>query len=358
MTSVLIDLGIGWSRADPGMLALLATIGLLLLCTIGFVATAGVLRYRNRRKAMYWRQLERRWELLLMEVLSGAAPPEAIWRCVDQRDRLFFVDYLTRFARRLRGSSREVLAELARPYLGTIVQRMQGGDAERRARAVETVARLAFDEHAEAVMRALDDPSPLVTMVAARNIARSQNPRHMVALLRHLPRLQTWSPRQLSAILVSMGSAVVPHLREMLADRAVPTDTRAVIADALLRLRDIESADIAAEMIRTESDRELVAASLRLLGVLGRPVHVSAIRELCASPDPVLRAQAMNAMASAGADADLACLRTGLEDESSWVAIQAARALREVGSADALIHLIDSRHPRADLARQVLVEQS
>lgn len=356
MAGLLDDVRRGLAAAPPGFHLLLGAILVVLALSVLFALTAALLRYRNGRMATRWRALEGRWESLLMEVLAGDAPRRALWERVRPGEEMYFVDYLLRFARRLRGAARVQLSELAAPYLPAVVERARRGDPERRARAVETLALLGYYNHAQLIVEALRDPSPLVAMVAARGIARQQDPRHIRSVVAGLGRLTNWSPRHLSYTLASIGTLAVPALRAALVDPARPPATRAIVADALGRLQDPRAADLAAELLPHTAERELSAALLRLLEAAGAPRHGHAAYALLNSPDPVIRAQAVSALATISGTTDPECFRPGLEDASTWVAIHAARALRDLGHRGLLRDMIGASHPRAALARQVLTE--
>jgi HEAT repeat protein len=343
--------------ADGGRLWLGAAIGVLILCALLFAVTASVLRYRNRRKEVHWTAREAKWTAPLMAVLTGEAPPTALWSRIEPGEELYFLDFLLRYARRLRGQSRETLSELAQPYLARVAGRMQRGDADRRARAVETVAQLGFDAHLDGIAASLAAPSPMDSMVAARGFARRRRADHVPLLLAHLSRLQSWSPGQLAALLASMGADAVAPLRAALADAGQPPTLRAIAADALRELRDSEAATVAAHVLEGARDHALIIAALRLIGALSRQEHAAAVHPFCDADEVEVRAAAMDALAATGTAADRALLRRGLDDHSGWVAIHAARGLVEAGDAESLRALIDSDHPRSALARQVLVER-
>ena len=347
-----------FASADPGAWALAAAILVLLGSIVGFAAVAGFLRYRNRRKEREWSGRERRWERAVLEALSGAAPPESVWAQVQPGEGLYLVDYLLRFARRTRGGTRDRLAEVAAPYLPPVVERLSGGDAERRARAVETVALLGFERYADRVLAALGDPSPLVSMIAARSIARHQRADDVEALLSHASRLSDWSPRQVTAVLASMGSASMPALRRAMIDPDLPAGLRAAAADALRQLHDPAALDAATIVLASCGEREVVAATLRLVAELGQPEHASHVRPLCGHPDPVIRAAALQALTRTGTADDHDLLRLGVQDESGWVAIQAARGLNSTGGRESLRDLARADEPRSSLARQVLMERA
>ena len=346
-----------YTGADLGSFALATGIVLLLGCAILFAVIAAVLRYRNRRKEKEWLEREARWELPLLEVLAGSESPRVLWDLVGRDEQLYFVDYLLRFARRTRGHTRDILAGLAHPYLGQVAGRIATGDTERRARAVDTVALLGFAEYGKLIVAALDDPSPFVSMIAARCIARQQSPEHARLLVGHLSRLADWSPRQLTAMLASLGHEAAPCLRAAFADPANAPGLRAVAADALRRLHDPEALAVAGAVLETAaSDRDLVAAALRLVAELGGPEQAALVRPFCTHTDAVIRATAIQALPTTGALEDADSLRHALADESGWVAIQAARALMGSGDLRSLRALARAGEPRSALARQVLME--
>ena len=106
----------------------------------------------------------------------------------------------------------------------------------------------------------------------------------------------------------------------------------------------------------TATDRELLTACLRLLGRVGRAEHRATVRQLIESPDFVVRAAAASALGTIGTPDDMTRLQALCEDESRWVAIHAARALRDAGQLDALQQLASTGRNRATLALQVLSE--
>ena len=300
--------------------------GLCVLSAAFGVATL-VFRFANARKARRRGALERRWETALLDVLAGDAPADTLRVLVGPRDRSFYVAVRLRLLRRLRGSERDAVIALVQPYLDAIAWQLGSRSAEVRARAVQTLSLVGADTYRAEVRRALDDPSPLVAMVAARALARGRDPEHAAAILQHLERFDEWSPRFLAAMLASMGPDAAAPLCDTLADPSRPAAVRAVAADALGALHDLPAADVAAAVLGTTADREIVAACLRLLAALGRPAHLPRIRPLLASDDAVVRAVATRALASLGSVAEREQLRAALEDPSPWVALEAAEGL-------------------------------
>ena len=157
-------------------------------------------------------------------------------------------------------------------------------------------------------------------------------------------------------MLAAVGPGVTPALRETFSDLDKPPRVRAVAAEALQELSDFAAADFAALVLETETDRDLIAASLRLLGRVGRPEHLASIRALCTSSDFVIRAHAVSALGRIGEEEDIQPLRQAFEDPSQWVAIHTAWGLKEAGCVKVLREIAESEHPRADLAREILTE--
>ena len=227
-----------WHTGDWRLLILLGLVAVVWLVAMSFGASAFLLRIHNLRKARFWQALEARWEAALAPVLAGTAEPETLSQLVHAGEELYYVDFLYKNARGARREQRARLGRLAAPYLSRIVERITNGDAERRGRAVQTVAVLAFEEHVRPIQRALDDPSPLVAMTAARSLAREDGARFGGEVMARLPRFQEWSPKFLTSMLASMGPGGAPVLRAGLGDRKLPPVVRAVCADALGQLRD------------------------------------------------------------------------------------------------------------------------
>jgi hypothetical protein len=73
---------------------------------------------------------------------------------------------------------------------------------------------LGLPRYASTVVAALDDPSPLVAMVAARSLAQEESTEYAHAVLKRLHRFGGWNRRFLASMLASMGPRVADTLRE------------------------------------------------------------------------------------------------------------------------------------------------
>ncbi|MGE3616989.1 MAG: HEAT repeat domain-containing protein [Gemmatimonadales bacterium] len=338
---------------SPGLTLII--LGNALFITGAFFLAVGalLLRIRNDRKAGHWAELERRWEATSVEVVTDIAPPEDVWQVVDPADRLRFLNFLLRFARRLTGAERRRVDDLAAPYLELVLPQLSSRSAERRARAVQTLATLGSRRYARQVLAALDDPAPLVAMVAARSLARHESPDFAGPILRRLPRFGHWRPSFLASMLASIGPSVAPALRNALGNRRFEPLVRSVAAEALRELNDYQAADVAGQVLDETTDKDLIISTLGLLAHVGRADQADKIRRHLAAEEPIVRSRAISALGRVGSRSEMPAVVAALDDPSPWVALRAAEALLEAHDP-ALARIAASDHPRADLARQLL----
>lgn len=348
----------GLPVVDRGFLLLAAAVALLSAVSFAFAVIALILRFRNDRSAERLTRLAERWEPAMLEVLAGTSTPEALMERVDERDTGDFLDFLSGYARRLRGQERRMVRELAQPYLPELVGELGAGSAERRGIAVKALATMGMPEYADTVARALDDPSPVVAMLAARGLFRPGQEEHFAHVLRRLNRFSVWSRSYLASMLAGGGPATAPMLREILEDEEADSVIRAVATDALRSLNDLGAVDIAARLVRDQDDedRELVAGCLRLLHHLGHREHLELVMPFVTASDPVVRAAAVAAVGALGGKDDVPILQSLLDDEAYWVSLQAARGLMAMGEVALLQRLAAGVGPWSVLARQVLAE--
>lgn len=353
------DVAVFLAEADlrqRALVILIATVAALVLLSAAFASFAVFVRVRSEARERRWRRLSAQWEPLVLAALIEPESSDEVHRAVAPGDRMRFVRFILEYHRRMSGQEVDTLKALALPYLGLAARRTNSARPEVRARAVQTLGALGLPEFSAHVTAGLDDPSPLVAMVAARSLCTRRNPEYGAAVLRRVDRFQAWSRGFLASMLAGIGSEVAPHLRRVLGDPAQSASSRAVSAEALRRLADLESGDIAAGVADEEGDPELLASVLRLLSVVGTPAHLGVVRLRAGSADPHVRAAAISALGSLGSDADHPKLLQGMADPSPWVAMSAARSLVAAGGAVVLADLRDSDHPRATLAAQVLLE--
>jgi HEAT repeat protein len=341
--------------ARVGLLGTLLTIiGVLFIITLVIAAYAVTLRAlngaRERRRARY----AEKWKDRLLLALADDEEAAALQRSVTESERLPFIGLTVQYARRMRGDQRETLGRLVRPFLGLVAERARSRSVEVRARAIQTLGILGLPEHGQLLMEALDDPSTLVAMVAARALAHRESPEYAQAVLARLHRFTGWDQRFLASMLASMGPGVAPALRDGLADMRADPRSRAVLADALQIQGDLAAGDVAADTLQTATDRDLLAAVLRLLRDVGRPEHAEAVRAHARSDDPVVRAHALHALGAVGGERDIPQLVDSMRDPSPWAALNAAKGVLAAGGTGVLTEMVGSGDQVGVLARQVL----
>ncbi|HSJ12920.1 MAG TPA: HEAT repeat domain-containing protein [Longimicrobiales bacterium] len=339
------------------LLALLSiTILVLFAAALLLAGLVFVLHFRNERRDALRARLDREWEPALLEVLSGARSSDAFPIPVAHAQQLHLVNFLGRYARRLRGAERRTVMALAEPLLPRVAARLNDRSAEVRARAVQTLASLGLPGYAPQVIGALDDPSYLVAMRAAHGLARREHPEFAVEVLARLERFQLWNPRFVAAMLAGMGPAAAPGLRASLADPAEAPRARAVAAGALTTLRHLEAGPHAADALAQTQDPDLQQAALQLLGTVGRAAHVPVVSGFATHPVPFVRAAALEALVRIGGPAELAQVEAALEDESPWVALTAGQALAGARRLDLLDRAATGVGQASVVAQEVLSE--
>jgi HEAT repeat protein len=330
--------------------------GLLMLTSIAFAFLALGLRLRHDIRGRRSERMTKSWEPAMLEILGGAAPPQALFERVREGQGAHFLAFLMTYVRRLKGEELTLVRSMADPYLPDLVPMVREGSAEARGQAVMLLARLGMPKYADVVAGALRDPSPVVAMVAARSLFLPEQERHFAEVLAHLPRFARWSRSFLAGMLAGGGQAAAGRLRAILDDREQSPEVRAVAADALRAMNDLDSVDVATHLLEVETEREVIASCLRILKHLGHAEHAPVARRLAASPDPVVRAVAVSALGALGSHQDTALLTEKLDDPSFWVSLEAARGLLALGEVGTLRRLAASEGPWSTLSRQVLGE--
>jgi len=340
--------------------AVLAVVNRWLLALVVLCAALGltvlVLRARNNRVARRWSRFERDWQEQVLEALESPAAAAELQRSIRPGEAQWFAEYLSRFARRLKGVERERLSELAAPAIPAVLARLGARSEAVRARAAETLGWLAPRAARSALVAALDDPSLLVAANAVRALTRDPDPELARQVGARLHRFERWRPAFIASMVAAMGPGAAPVLRGILADPRKRTEVRVIVAEALARLNDPEAADLAAAILAGEPEPPLAAASLLVLATIGRPEHRAAVRRRLDSPNDAVRINAARALGALAGQEDVALLARALEDPSPWVAEHAARGLAR-GSGRALLTEIAATNPGLALvSREALAE--
>jgi HEAT repeat protein len=344
-----------FSSTDRVLLGLIVSILLLLGLTMLFLILALFYRYQNHRKALRWNRLEEQWSDVIFEILSGTVQPDELMGQVAKQDQLFLLDYLSRYAKWLRGYERNLLFEMAHPFLPLLEDRIRKGDPEQRARAVRTLAILTDNRTNAVYLHALRDPSPLVSMMAARILLKNPTPESTREILSRIDQMD-WNVSYLSNMLVQGGAVIIPTLREELADTTLSTRKRTIVCEALRGLNDSGALPLAYAILEEKEEPELFSAVLRLIADLGYETHLPAVLRCCESPNEVIRINAYKALSQLCDPSHHAILSQGIDDNSPWVAFHAVRGLKAMDQNQELAGLVLAGHPRSELIEQVLKE--
>lgn len=318
---------------------LLAIVGLALL-NLAFAVLVVFLRVINRRRAARFDSLARAWQPKLIRMISDDSDPRDLSEEVAPAEQLEVVEITWDLARRLRGKDRVRIQQFAAPLLHVMDRKLGSRRQETRARAVQVVSCLGGGAYEQTIVGFLDDPSTLVSLVAARALAQPNRVQWISSILERLHRYDQWSQALLSSMLANVGSEATPPMRRYLGDDRNKPHARAAVARALELLRDIEAGDVAAQQLAT-ADGEVVAACLRLLSVVGRGIHAVGVRPLLNDDRFFIRAAAITTLGKIGVREDADSIVQMVDGDSAWVAIRSAQALSDLHAVDELAALVE-----------------
>ena len=339
------------------IIILIVFISFLFIVSVIFALITLVLRLKNYLKGRKWSNLEDRWHNDLLAVLSETEEPRVLLDKVKNEHKLYFLDYLFRFALRIKGQELDTLTEIAKPFEDTLLKRLSEGDTTQKVRAVITLDKLQLPVDKADFIQLLDDPSPLVSLYAARAMIKqkySDQKEVLEKIVATLPRYQDWSYRLLSNILAQAGSQRAGFLRKKLLDKSLDKKTRVIIGESLILLNNIKAANTAARVLQDYPDDDLAKTCLGIIANTGSPQHRPIVRTYLESSNPEIRGKAIQTLGTIGTQEDIPALKQAFNDQSNWIAYQAARALRQIKAEDVLQKISDQEGDKTQIALQVL----
>ncbi len=339
------------------MLVVVWSLAALVAVNLALAGGVVFLRVRNDFRARRWHRIEGRWYPALLDLLAGDTTAATLLPYVQQSEVVPVLEICGRMVRRVSGDDRKIIRDFARPLLGGLGPMLGARQPEKRANAIQLLTSLGTDdEFRSEVVAALVDPSPLVSMVAARVVASRRRIDLASEVLGQLDRFEMWSEAFLASMLASMGSEIAPELRDSFSSSDCSSTVRSVTARALAEFRDLPASDIAAGFIQEDGqdDRVLMIASLRVIEAVGQTKHLEVVRPLLGHEDSVIRALAATILGKIGVAADGVALAAAVSDESPWVAIHAATALRLLGQIDTLRELSRTGDAGSEAALEAL----
>lgn len=335
------------------MNVLLIVIVALAVLNAVFVGLVILLRVVNGRRDKLLEARRSTWYPRLITLISDGSNLEDLRRQIDPGERRDVIVIAWNLSRRLRGVDRDRLRGFAAPLLDEITPDLEARSAETRARYLQMVSCLGGDEYEPAIAASLDDPSQLVSLVAARALCQPNGAEWIAEVLVRLHRYASWSHALTSSMLANVGMDAAPQMRAFAADERHPARDRAAVIRALELLRDAEAADIAAAQL-TDDDPDLIAACLRLLAVVGRSEHAVAVRPFLADERFFVRAAAITVLGKLGGASDAGMIAALDHGGSPWVAIRSAYALADLHATDELASMVAEGGLAADAAIETL----
>ncbi|MGB3544313.1 HEAT repeat domain-containing protein [Rubrivirga sp.] len=336
------------------VVALFATGGLTVFLIGATVWTHAAASRNEKRRDRRWNA----WKPVLLDALVGSRDPSSVALLVGRNAHGDYFRLLIAYALRLGGRSHDVLAEAAAPHLDTAKEMLHHRRSDRRALATHLFGLLGSRIDLKPLRLRLKDESPAVAMIAARGLARSQDPDFVRPVLDTLDRFEAWGVNAVASMLALFGFDAAPHLMLGVADPARPESTRCACVESLRLLGYPPASDLAVSILEDgETPLEVQAALLRLLRDIGGPGHAPTVRELTEHPSDVIRIHAVSALAAISLQpADAARVENALSDTSPWVALRAAQGLIDSGRVASLRTVASEDSVRAAVARQALAE--
>jgi len=331
----------------------------LVLVALGFGAYSLLLRRANNKTKSRLDFLDEKWEQLILEVLAGDRPYLYLLEQIKNKDRVYFLNFLLKYAKLIRGEELAILSNLAAPYLPELLPHLKSRDIEIRAGAIHTLATLGYEQYREQLYDALNDHSTYVSIFAVQAIVQNKSIEYFPRVLDAMNRYEFWSIKYLSSLLSRAGVEACPLMRNALNDPNNSDRIRIISAESLLLLNDYQAVESAIHVIHSTSNPELTAAGIRLLAKIGGTQQIKEVLPYIKSQHNSIRIAAVYALAALGRrDEIVPYLVDALNDPSVWVALQSAHGLVRCGAREVLSELGYSYHSRGTLIHQILNEVS
>jgi len=335
------------------MSGLVLAIAGLAFINLTFAAVVVLLRIRNVRRVARIAERRRRWYPRVIGLISDDSDTQGLSELVAPSEQEDVVEICWDVARRLRGSDRSRIQRFAAPLLDVTTPDLEARRPETRARALQIVSCLGGRVYEPAIVGFLDDPSPLVSVVAARALCQPNRAEWIREVLDRLVRYEAWSPALTASMLATVGTGAAPDMRQYLGDRRRPAFARAAVARSLTLLKDVESAEVAAAQM-TSGDPELITACLHLLAAIGSEAQADAVRPLIDDDRFFVRAAAISVLGKLGAPEDAQTIVAAIEPDSPWIAIRASHALADLHASNELAALVEAGGLPAEAAIETL----
>ncbi len=315
----------------------LAGIIAVVLFALVLVVQTMLLRLRHGRRAEHYAALEAVWKPAILATITGRSPGSLGMKDAETLNR--FLIFLRQYQQRVRGAARQRLARLGSQFVGRLLPLLEHERPDYRAQAVRFIGEYGGVEAEPAIARCLNDPVPVVSIMAMQALAPSVESRHVQLVLDQLDRFENWSTSYLVSICTEIHPRNTPRMRALMADLGRTPHARIVAAETLREMNDTRSVAVAIRLLesgRADIDSELAASLLRLVAKFGTAQSRGVILDYLGHESPFVRIHAIGVLASLGNVDDLTSLVLALDDPSPWVVMRAARGLVQMGRKDLL----------------------
>ncbi len=312
-------------------------------------------RWQERRRA----RVTARWRSLIASaVTGGGTSPIAPLPNLPRREAREFLRLWNYTRNMIEGEAADRLIALAQ-RLGLPAFVREHADRAQlglRLASIQALGHLRDTESFARILAATDDPSPLVSIIAAEALIEIDATRAVEALIPKIAARRDWPRTHVFRMLQKAGSAIVSeplfrHIRT-----ASDADAAYLLRFAELAEFDVRDA-IAADVLRSRTELELIAAALKVSSGYS---EVPSIDTFLTHPAWYVRMQAARLIGRMAHTQDADRLEQLLSDPEWWVRYRAARALvRLPGLGRAAIDRIRARqHDRyaGDILDQAIAE--
>lgn len=309
-----------------------ALTGTVVLLSVGLVLFHALSTRRERRTQ------ERRLCLResLVAYLEGKADEEGL-KAELLHDRDLLVSAIEQLAEEVDSAQRAKLEGLFQLFgMGRLLEmeleNLSHGSWPKRMRAATRLAYMGSrEEVVPHLLAALEDDMLDVRLAAAHSLAKLEALDAVVPILRHLILPAQWPIQRVTEILYDMGDAVAPRLLDYLDDPDAQ-DAGKAAAIRTLGMRRATGAVAAVVRHLSNPDIEVRVQSAKALGEIGDAQAAPALQQAMHDPAWEVRAVAANALGQLRDEAALAVLATSLADSAWWVRFNAAHALAQLGT--------------------------
>lgn len=310
------------TNSDPLLAAAYYSALAVLGASLLLVGAVLALRWRTRALEASTRRVQAHWRL---KFAAAAVGDGATADRPGRREVRAVLELWNQTAASLKGTSRERLAAYGRrcgfdEAAGALIRRRAMAD---RLLGLATLGQLADRSRFDDVSALAADPSPAVSLTAARALIRIDPAEGLAALLPQILDREDWPISRLAEALRESAPGAVADLIALALERAPERDRRRLLALARIAPPQRIAPQVRAILAKTEDPETLIAA----LKLVADPRDAPLVRPRLEHPDWQVRVAAVRALGRIATEDDLPPLAAALADPSWWVRQRAADAI-------------------------------